>query len=161
MEPGTVTCCLARAELLSTAGQRSISWHFPGPTRLWGFFKQRVQRGLFHTGFFRPHQAAGITGSLRASLRCRCLRRHTALRWALPASCQDTDAGIWCERSEMLSWSVERNNLRFSNVIFHLCQGSSAFKFPVPLLFLTSETLAANFQTICLGEKMKNHGPKC
>lgn len=52
---------------------------------------------------------------------------------------------IWFESSEMLSWSVQRNHLYFSNVDFHLCQGSSAFKFPMPLLFLTSKTLAANF----------------
>lgn len=62
--------------------------------------------------------------------------------------------------AQRCSVSVQRNNLCFSNVGFHLCQGSNAFKFPVPLLFLTSETLTANLLTANMrgGKEQKNRG---
>lgn len=157
MELGTVSCCLARAELFSVAGQCSLFWHFPGPTCL--VFKQRLQRELFHAGFLSPHQAASTTGSLCASSHCCWLGRSTAPAPAPPASCQDTDAAS-AVSAQRCSVSFQRNNLCFSNVGCHLCQGSNAFKFPVPLLFLTSETLTANLlrANMLEGTEQENRG---
>lgn len=114
-----------------------MSWHFPRPIHL--LFKQKLWRGPFHTGFFRPDQAAWIT-CLSASLHCCCLGCHTACSWALPSSCQDVDSvfGVSAQRC-------------FSAMSFSTCARAAIFKFPMPSLFLASEILAANLQPIHLG----------
>lgn len=89
MELGTVSCCLATAELWSAAGQCSLFWHFPGPTCL--VFKQRLQRELFHTGSFSPHQAVRTALWLLAP----CVPAHIAAG----------SDGAQCQ-SELLLWAV-------------------------------------------------------
>lgn len=118
MEPGTITCRLARADLLSMAGEQSMSWHFPGPTCL--FCKQKLQRGLSHTGFLRPHWAAWVTHSLCSSLHCCCLRRYRALSWALPVSCQDVDAGFGV-RAQRCSAGAFRGTISASAMWISTC----------------------------------------
>lgn len=124
------------------------------------FFKQRLQRGLFQTVFFRPRQAAWITCSPCASLCCCSLRRCTALSWALPASCWDADAGFGVS-TQRCSAEAFRGTTAASAMQFSTCaKAAMLLNSPCPYCFWHQKHWLQTSRRYAWGKKMKHHGPK-